>query len=271
MIGLSLTIIVMVLHIQFNEFILIAFILLIILFVMIYLIRKHIDIKKSLSLLEHLLKQYDQNVIKNNTQFNLLFKKLEDNYKHIPIKNNFIIPNDVDILSSKKKEGQIDVDELVEDRIVMINEVQNNIHKQNEEIIDEIDTYVYLYNTASANQNDRLLFEKKYVRNNIIVENAYNRFKKPHEKPVYKSSDNGQLFAIPLSNSNNNYLVMPVFGLTINDEYFNAKAFGLIFDCHGYSNDQIKPKIKLIKPALFKNDDFDNWILIEPGKLQLSF
>ncbi len=126
-----------------------------------------------------------------------------------------------------------------------------------------------LYNDAvdDPDMRDGFLTTHKPIR--IGVANQKDREKNPDQEPIFQVADDGDYYAVARSGSKQ-YIVLPCFGMTLTEANYVGGAIGDVFDCPGHSNQYIYRHVKVEEPAYFESTSPEQWILSEPGQLDIG-
>lgn len=127
------------------------------------------------------------------------------------------------------------------------------------------------YNSVGNDPVRRRQFRERYRFIRIGTSNAMQRFKDLSLDPEFRRDDDGDFCALELGGGvRPQFAVIPSIGVVLNDSSYGPGAIGVVFDCHGFSSGYRYREVKLVRPALFILDAGQNWLLEEPGELDIG-
>ena len=129
-----------------------------------------------------------------------------------------------------------------------------------------------LYNQAMHHGEDSLAFEERYQPLRLDVSNGLERKENPDLEPVFEQNPDGDCLAVPVPESGSGkYAVFPQVHLTITPRLFVDSAMDILFETadppapeSSYNRFEVK------KPAIFRQDAGQQWVVIERGILDLG-
>lgn len=126
------------------------------------------------------------------------------------------------------------------------------------------------YNAVLENHKERESFMQFYKPIRIGTINAMERRRDPSIEPDFRTTDDGDYYAIAV-NGKNVYSVVPRFDLTFQRSIYGPGAMGMVFECPGYDPRFRYRAVTVVKPALFGPDPArQRWIMKEKGALNLG-
>jgi len=128
---------------------------------------------------------------------------------------------------------------------------------------------VALYNRALIDTLAREQLREQYQPTRVGTVNAVERRQNPTIKAEFREATDGDFFAFGLS-GDNQYLIVPRLGVTIEAVSFSAGALGEVFS----KTQNHDPKLfyshySVVQPAIFERKD-QCWELLEAGELDLG-
>lgn len=135
---------------------------------------------------------------------------------------------------------------------------------------DDLQTCVEQYNEAITNEDRQIRFLDEYRPLRVDVINALERRRRADLSPMYQTADNGDYYVVELlNNGRTSYVVLPRFDLLIKDSNYKAGAFGEVFDCPDYEQNERFHIKRVINPAYFEKRRNDSWELSARGRIML--
>lgn len=135
---------------------------------------------------------------------------------------------------------------------------------------DDLQTCVDQYNEAISKEDSQSRFLDKYRPLRVDVVNALERRRRADLAPQYQTADNGDYYVVELINmGRTTYVVLPRFDLVIKESNYKAGAFGEVFDCPDYEQNERYRINRVVKPAYFEKKRNDSWELAAKGRIML--
>jgi hypothetical protein len=129
---------------------------------------------------------------------------------------------------------------------------------------------IRLYNAAIQNSERQIEFERGFNPVRVDVANAMFRRRNPNLEPEFGSKDSGDFLVVEIEDDGSRrFAVFPRFGLTISEANYRSGAVGEVFRCPGFDSQRHYTIFRVISPAFFSREQWEQWKLIETGELEL--
>lgn len=125
-----------------------------------------------------------------------------------------------------------------------------------------------LYNVARDDHASRARFREKYKPFFINVTNDVERRRDSTLPPDFRKGSDGSYLAVP--ENSNETIVFPDFTLVIVDAVYGPGGLVEVFECPDYDRGSSYPSVRVARPAIFKLQGGDSWVVDKKGVLELG-